>query len=122
VYICSFLISETKTTELKVAVMKVLLQLVRQKSPPLDQRGHAFLSLVWPQALFVRRELQIDLGVSFDGFAIHRIGLVLPLLHGIHGGLAEHRIAWRALEYTHLRQCDETGSFRTWIRASIECT
>jgi hypothetical protein len=65
----------------------VLLEALRQECPQLDQRGHAFLSLVWPQALFVRRELHVDLGIRARWWTHSRCTTV-----------------WRASEYTHLRR------------------
>ena len=39
-----------------------------------------------------QREIDLNLRLHFDGFAIQQIRLVLPLLYGIHGGLCKHRV------------------------------
>ena len=39
-----------------------------------------------------QREIDLNLRLHFDGFAIQQIRLVLPLPYGIHGGLRKHRV------------------------------
>ena len=39
-----------------------------------------------------QREIDLNLRLHFNGFAIQQIRLVLPLLYGIHGGLCKHRV------------------------------
>ena len=39
-----------------------------------------------------QREIDLNLRLHFDGFAIQQIRLVLPLFYGIHGGLCKHRV------------------------------